>query len=176
MHQAIIFPLFSALLFFSTFGALASVPPDYREPTIAQMINLGFKFRIRRDAEDTSFELHFPKILRTDRFTLVPQMTDVIVKSIAGEAIAKTTNWVAQNKFMLVDMSYRQKESDLSVSVTYTCPANGYKGCYGATILSIPSVSEFINKNPDLVNVRPKCRKVSNSIIDCTKYGRPEYP
>jgi hypothetical protein len=42
--------------------------------------------------------------------------------------------------------------------------------------LSIPSVSKFILANPDALNLRPKCQKVTEVIVDCTKYESEEHP
>lgn len=176
MHQCFKNFLFFALLLITTMNAFASVPPDYKEPTRVEMRALGFKYKIQKDEVSSSFDLRFPKSVRNERFTLVRHSTDVVVKNLAGEVIAKTINWVAGNEFMSIVTSYDHKISDLSVSITYTCARRGEKGCYGATTLSIPSVSKFIDANPDLVNLRPKCRNVTSTVVDCTKYDNAEYP
>jgi hypothetical protein len=163
-------------MLFTTLRALASVPPDHKEPTRAEMKVLGFKYKIQRDEVSSTIDLRFPKSVFTERFALVPHMTDVVVKNSAGEVIAKTTNWIADNEFMSIVTSYNHKISDLSVSITYACARRDDSGCYGATTFSIPSVSKFIDANPDLVNLRPKCRNVTSTIIDCTKYENTEYP
>jgi len=168
--------LLFALVLITSSRAFASVPPEYKEPTRAEMKALGFKYKIQRDDASSSIDLRFPKSVRNQRFTLIPHSTEVIVKNLEGGVIARTTNWVKGNEFMSIVTSYEHKVSDLSVSVTYTCAKWGENGCYGATTLSIPSVSRFINANPDLVNLRPKCRNVTETVIDCTKYDHDEYP
>lgn len=176
MHQCSKNFFVFALFFITALRVFASVPPDYKEPTRAEMRALGFKYRIQRDEVSSSIDLRFPKTVRGEQFEFVPHSTDVVVKNLAGEVIAHTTNWVAGNEFMSIETSYNHKVSDLSVSITYTCARRGENGCYGATRLSIPSVSKFIDANPDLVNLRPKCRNVSSIIVDCTKYDHDEYP
>lgn len=160
----------------SSLRATASVPPDYKEPTRAEMKSMGFKYRLMKDEAGSSIDWNFPKSVRGERFALVPHSTQVIVRNLAGEEIAKTDNWVAGNNFMSILTSYDHKISDVSLSITYACARKDTSGCYGATTLSIPSVSKFIDANPDLVNLRPKCRNVTSMIIDCTKYESDEYP
>lgn len=176
MHQCFKKLLFFALVFIATLRAFASVPPDYKEPTRAEMRSLGFKYKIQRGGVKSSIDLRFPKSVRSERFALVPHSTDVVVRKLTGEVIAETTNWVAGNEYMSIVTSYDHTVSDLSVSITYTCAMRGKNGCYGATTLSIPSVSKFIDANPDLVNLRPRCRNVSSVVVDCTKYDNDEYP
>lgn len=167
--------VFLAILF-SSLRANATVPPEYKEPTRAEMKSLGFKYRLLKDAAGSTIDLHFPKSVRGERFALVPHSTTVIVRNLAGEEISRATNWVAGNNFMSILTSYDHKVSDVSLSITYACASKGYSGCYGATTLSIPSVSKFMDANPDLVNLRPKCRNITSMIIDCTKYENDEYP
>jgi hypothetical protein len=164
------------VILFSSLSANASVPPEYKEPTRAEMKSLGFKYRILKDAAGSTIDWHFPKSVRGERFSLVPHSTTVIVRNLAGEEIARTTNWVAGNNFMSIETSYDHKVSDVSMSITYACASKGESGCYGATTLSIPSVSKFMDANPDLVNLRPKCRNITSLVIDCTKYESDEYP
>jgi hypothetical protein len=176
MHQCPNNFLFLALMLFNTSRAFASVPPDHKEPTRAEMRAMGFKYKIQKDDASSTIDLRFPKKVHSGRFALVPHITDVVVKNSAGEEIAKTTNWIADNELMSVVTSYDHKVSDLSVSITYACARRGNSGCYGATTVNIPSLSKFIDANPDLVNLRPKCRKVTSTINDCTKYENAEYP
>lgn len=164
------------VILFSSLRANASVPPEYKEPTRAEMKSLGFKYRLLKGASGSTMNWHFPKSVRGERFALVPHSTTVIVRNLAGEEIARTTNWVAGNNFMSIETSYDHKVSDVSMSITYACASKGDSGCYGATTLSIPSVSKFMDANPDLVNLRPKCRNITSMVIDCTKYESDEYP
>jgi hypothetical protein len=156
MHHSSKTFLFLALSLIATLNAFASVPPDYKEPSRAEMHALGFEYQIQRNEAGSSIDLRFPKSVRNERFTLVPHSTDVVVRNLAGEVIARTNNWVGGNEFMSVVSSYDHKISDISVSITYACATRSKRGCYGATTLSIPSVSRFIDANPDLVNPRPK--------------------
>lgn len=176
MSQCIKSFLFIVFMCIGSLQAIASAPPDHKEPSRAEMKSLGFKYRLLRDAGGSTIDLHFPKSVPGERFTLVPHSTAVVVKNSAGEVIARTINWVADNEFLSVLTSYDHKISDLSVSITYVCPRKGSKGCYGATTYSIPSVSAFIDANPDIVNLRPKCRNITSIIVDCTKYESDEYP
>jgi hypothetical protein len=164
------------VIFFCSLDANASVPPEYKELTRAEMKSLGFKYRLLKDAAGSTMDWHFPKSVRGDRFTLVPHSSRVIVRNLAGDEIGRTTNWVAGNNFMSIETSYDHKVSDVSLSITYTCPGKGESGCYGATTLGILSVSKFMDANPDLVNLRPKCRNITSLVIDCTKYESDEYP
>lgn len=164
------------VILFRSLSANASVPPEYKEPTRAEMKSLGFKYRILKDAAGSTIDWYFPKSVRGERFSLVPHSTTVIVRNLAGEEIARTTNWVAGNNFMSIETSYDHKVSDVSMSITYACASKGDSGCYGAKTLSIPSVSKFMYANPDLVNLRPKCRNITSLVIDCTKYESDEYP
>lgn len=168
--------VFFALALLSASRAIASVPPDYKEPARAEMKKLGFKYRLSKNATGSSIDLHFPKSVRTGRFTLVPHSTDVIVNDLAGVEISRSTNWVADSDFRSVLSSYNHKVADVSVSVTYACGKTGDSECYGAATFSIPSVSKFIDANPDIVNLRPICRNITRLIIDCTKYASDEYP
>jgi hypothetical protein len=160
-----------AILFFTlslTSKAFAAVPPDYIELTSVEMKSWGFKVKIQRDDANSSIDLSFPKSMLRGKYGLAPHSTEVIVKNPAGEVIARTANWVADSGLNSIVTSYDHKVSDLSVSVTYACKRNGNSECYGATAFSISSVSQFINANPDVVNVRPKCRNVTSNIIDCS--------
>lgn len=170
------FLMFFSIMFVGSLSANASVPPDYKEPTRAEMKNLGFKYRLLKDEAGSSLDLHFPKSMQVGRFTLFPNSTNVIVKNSAGEVIARTKNWVAGNEFMSILTSYNHKVSDIAVSVTYACARAVDSECYGATTFSIPSVSKFFDANPDIVNLRPKCRNLTSAISDCTKYESNEYP
>jgi len=165
-----------AFMLFSTLRASASVPPEYKEPTRAEMKSLGFKYRILKDEAGSSISWYFPKSVRGERFALVPHSTEVVVRNLSGDEIATTTNWVAGNNFRLILTSYNHEISDVSLSITYACARNAGSGCFGATTLSIPSASKFMDENPDLVNLRPKCRNITSMVVDCTKYESDEYP
>jgi len=168
--------LLCAYILITTSSALANVPPEYAEPTRAQMKSLGFKFAINKNNAISSIDWHFPKHVLTREFSLVPDTTDIIVKDLSGNVIARATNGISGSPIMSVDTSYNHKVSDVSISVTYACGRSSKKGCYGATTLSIPSVSKFILANPDALNLRPKCQKVTEVIVDCTKYESEEHP
>ena len=170
------FFLLFVFVLFSSMRANASTPPEYKEPTRAEMKSLGFKYRLLKDEAGSSIDWHFPKSIRGERFALVPHSTSIVVKNLAGEKIATSTNWVEGNNFMSILTSYDHKVANVSLSITYTCARKNGSGCYGATTLSIPSVSKFMDANPDLVNLRPKCRNITGMIIDCTKYENDEYP
>lgn len=176
MHQCPKYLLLFALTHFAALHAFASVPPELKEPTRAELRDLGFKYKIQRDEVNSTIDLRFPEKVRFGRFALVPHTTDVVVKTPAGEVIARSSNWISDNRFRSIVTSYNHKISDLAVSVTYACATKAERGCYGATTISIPSSSKFINANPDLVNIRPKCRNVTSIVVDCTKYEHPEYP
>jgi hypothetical protein len=176
MKSCAILFLFCAHIPFATLSAFATAPPEYVEPTRAEMKSLGFKFAINRDNAGSSIDWRFPKHVRNKSFTLAPHSTTIVVTDLAGKVIARTTNWISDNPFMSLDTSYDHKVSDVSVAVTYACGRGSKKGCYGATTFSIPSVSKFILANPDAVNLRPKCRRVTDVIVDCTKYESEEHP
>lgn len=176
MNPCAMLSLLCVLMPFTTLSAFASVPPDYIEPTRAEMKTLGFKFAIQRRGSSSSIELRFPKHVRAKGFSLVPDTTQIVVKNSAGEVIATTTNWVSDNEFMSVETSYNHEVSDVSVSVTYACERRRKNDCYGASTFSIPSISKFIVANPDAVNLRPRCRNVTSILIDCTKYESDEHP
>lgn len=173
--HAVLF-LFCAHILFTTSNALANVPPEYVEPTRAQMKSLGFKFAINRNNAVSSIAWHFPKHVRNREFSLVPHTTNIIVKDLSGTVIARTTNGISGSPIMSFDTSYNHNVSDVLISVTYACGRGSKKGCYGATTLSIPSVSKFILANPDALNLRPKCQKVTEMVVDCTKYESEEHP
>lgn len=154
-----------------TSRACASVPPDLREPSSAELKDLGFKFKIQRDEVNSSIDLRFPKNVRARGFHLVPHITDLVVRNRAGKEIARASNWVADNEFRSIVTSYDHKVSDLSVSVTYACARKSGGQCSGAIRFSIPSVSKFIDANPDVLNMRPRCRNISSMVIDCTDDG-----
>jgi len=168
--------LLCASILITTSSALANVPPEYAEPTRAQMKSLGFKFAINKNNAISSIDWHFPKHVLNREFSLVPDTTDIIVKDLSGNVIARATNGISGSPIMSVDTSYNHKVSDVSISVTYACGRSRKKGCYGATTFSIPSVSKFILANPDALNLRPKCQKVTDVIVDCTKYESEEHP
>lgn len=86
---------------FSALGASASVPPEYKEPTRAEMKRLGFKYRMLKDEAGSSISWHFPKRVRGERFALVPHSTEVVVRNLSGTVIA-TTNWIAGSDFRLI--------------------------------------------------------------------------
>ncbi|SFG87195.1 hypothetical protein SAMN05518865_1213 [Duganella sp. CF458] len=176
MHQCPKYLLLFALTHFAALHAFASVPPDLKEPTRAELRELGFKYKIRKGEVNSTIDLHFPENVRAGQFALAPYITEIVVKDSAGEVIAESTNWISDNRFKTVVASYNHKVSDVAISITYACTKRGENGCYGATTISIPSVSKFINANPDLVNLRPKCRNVTSTVVDCTKYEHPEYP
>ena len=168
--------LFCAHILFTTSSALANVPPEYVEPTRAQMKSLGLKFAIDRNNAISSIDWHFPKHVLNREFSLVPHTTNIIVKDLSGNVIARATNGISGSPIMSFDTSYNHKVTDVSISVTYACGRSSKKGCYGATTLSIPSVSKFILANPDALNLRPKCQKVTEMIVDCRKYQSDEHP
>lgn len=140
------------------------------------MKSLGFKFAINRQADSSSIDWHFPKYIRNNSFSLTPHSTAVVVKDVAGNVIARTTNWISDNEIKILTSSFNHEISDISISVTYACGRSSKKGCYGATTFSIPSVSKYILANPDAVNLRPKCSRVTDMIVDCTKYDSEEHP
>jgi len=152
--------LLCAYILITTSSALANVPPEYAEPTRAQMKSLGFKFAINKNNAISSIDWHFPKHVLTREFSLVPDTTDIIVKDLSGNVIARATNGISGSPIMSVDTSYNHKVSDVSISVTYACGRSSKKGCYGATTLSIPSVSKFILANPDALNYDRNVRKL----------------
>lgn len=160
------------------FSAFAGVPPEYVEPTRSEMKSLGFKFAITKDNVGSSLDWRYPKHVRNQHSSLGPSTTEVTVKNTAGKVIARITNSVSSTEFMALSTSFDHKVSDVSVSVTYACTnkSRSKNGCYGATTYSIPSVSKFIAANPDALNLRPKCRKVTEMVIDCTKYESAEHP
>lgn len=173
--RAMSFP-FCVLMLCITGRAFASVPPEYKELTRAEMRSLGFKFAIKRDNVSSSIDLRFPKHVLVERFRMIPHTTDIVVKNTAGQVLATATNWISGNDDRSLDTSYNHKVSDVTVTVTYACEKARKDGCYGATRLRILSVSSFIVSNPDAVNLLPKCRKVTSLVIDCTQYESAEHP
>lgn len=156
-----------------TLPALATAPPPNEvELTRAEMQSKQFSFKIRKNGTSTSIDLRFPGRLLAKEFRLVPHSTSVVIRNKAGNDIARTDNWVANNEVLSIDTSYNHVMSDASVAVTYVCAKASNDGCYGATIFRISSVSKFIEANPDAVNLPLKCKKVPGSAIemfDCTQ-------
>jgi hypothetical protein len=167
--------LFCAHIPLTISSAFAGVPPEYVEPTRAHMKSLGFKFAINKNGSSSSIEWHFPKVVRNKLFALAPHSTNIVVTDRAGKVIARTTNRVSDQSMALYT-SYNHEVSDVSVAVSYTCGRSSEKECYGATTFIIPSVSKFIRANPDALNLRPKCQRVTDMVIDCTQYESEEHP
>ncbi|MGI4844327.1 MAG: hypothetical protein ACRYF7_13525 [Janthinobacterium lividum] len=140
------------------------------------MKSLGFKFAIERNDIASGIEWHFPRHVRNRFFKLSPHTTTILVKDLDGKLIARTENRVADSPFRSTSTSYDHHVADVSVTVTYACGKDSEKECYGATTYTIPSVSKFILANPDAVNLKPKCQKLTDLIIDCTKYESEEHP
>ena len=118
--RAMLFPFF-ILTSLTTGKAFASVPPEYKELTRAEMKSLGFKFAIKRDNVSSSIDLRFPKHVLTERFAMVPHTTDIVVKNTADQVIATATNWDSGKDDMSLETSYNHKVSDVSVTLTYAC-------------------------------------------------------
>lgn len=173
--RAMLFPL-CILISLITGKAFALAPPESRELTRADMKSLGFKFAIKRDNATSSIDLRFPKQVLTERFAMVPHTTDIVVRNTAGQVIASTTNWISGNSDTSLETSYNHKVSDVSVTLTYACEKSRKTACHGASQLRIPSVSTFIAANPDAVNLRPICRKLTSLIVDCSQYESAEHP
>jgi hypothetical protein len=164
--------LLLASMFFCTSVAWATVPPDYVELTRAEMQGRQFTFKIHMYDAWSTIELQFPKRSRGREFWLVPYSTYIVVKAKAGEVIASTPNHVENNEVLSIGASYNHLISDVSVSITYGCARADTNECYGATTFAIPSVSKFIDANPDALNLPIHCQKVPGSaieILDCTK-------
>lgn len=165
--------VFFSLMLAVTLPALATpAPPTQVELTRAEMQNKQFTFKIRKDGARTSINLHFPGRLLAKEFRLVPHSTSVLIRNKAGDDIAMTDNWVANNEVLSIDTSYNHLTADASVAITYVCAKAGNDGCYGATIFRMSSISKFIEANPDAVNLPLTCKKVPGTAIemfDCTQ-------
>lgn len=59
--------LFCVLFPFTT-SASAFVPPEYVEPTRAEMKSLDFKFSFKRDDAGSSIDWRYPKRVRNQHF------------------------------------------------------------------------------------------------------------
>ena len=168
--------LFTAIMLFPALRAYSSAPPEYKEPTRAEMKDLGFKLKIDRYGDTSSIDLRFPKQVLGEQFALSLHSTDRVVNNFAGGVIARATNWNEDNGMMPIVTAYNHRVSDVSVSVTYACAREAKRGCYGAATFRIPSVSKFIDANLDLVNLLPTCRKVTSTIFDCTENTELDRP
>jgi hypothetical protein len=172
----------NAFLLFLLFGlsilgtpeVLATVPSDYVELTSAAMKSRGFTFEINKDNDHAWIDLKFPgKIFSKDEM-LVPLYTYVVVKDMAGDMIASTTNWVVKNDTLNIVSSYNPRLSDMSISINYGCPITGSVQFRCGTVFRISSVSKFFDENPDALNLPLKlmCTKVQGStveVFDCTE-------
>ena len=144
----------------------AAIPPplEVTELTTQILKKQRFTYRFWQRGDTTFLELEFP--VRIGEASV--HSTDVKSKTKSGAVLAQFTNWVAGNKFHLLETKFNHVGSDAEVSVSYVC-AQSDNRCGDAMTFQISSVSRFIANSKNAESSATQGASPPNTSLERTR-------